>query len=408
MKENYLDKSITSGQKVYLIIAIMLVSTNLRPGITSVGPLLGIIREKLDLENWSIGMFAAIPLITFAIMAPLTPKIAVRLGNIRTAFIGLVILFVGISVRSVPLTTISFIGASLIGLGIAIINVLLPAIIKSRFPQKIGQLTSLYSTIMLFFAALSSGFSLPLAQMGLGWEWSLFFWSVLALIAIIALIPVYTLDDKVNDINVQKDKNEKVGKVEKNNLLKSPLAWNVTLFMGLQSYCFFAFVSWLPEILQSRGFSSITSGWLLSYSQFVGLFSTFLVPIVAGKYPNQQKIVGTVGLAFILGVSGIILGKSKFILVIAVTFIGVSAAASISLALVFFGMRTQNEQQASELSGMAQSIGYVFAALGPLVTGILYDWFSSWELPLTSIIIVIILMLITGLKSAENKRINIS
>ncbi|WP_373896213.1 CynX/NimT family MFS transporter [Virgibacillus sp. CBA3643] len=382
------------------LVAIIVIGFNLRPAITSVGPLLGTIRDQIGLENWSAGTITSLPLIAFAVVSPLAPKLGKRLGNERAVLLGLILLLAGIGIRSIPYTSPLFIGTAIIGAGIAVMNVLLPAVIKEKFPNKVGRMTSVYSTTMAIFAATASGLTVPLANgVGMGWELALLSWAVLAVIGII----VWTF--VVRQAPTPKEDQMELSNRSFNDsdLWKSPLAWQVTLFMGLQSFIFYVIVSWLPEIMQSFGFSVSAAGWMVAYAQFVGLPATFLAPVLAEKYSNQQGIVLVIGGGAAIGFTGLLFGGPLPLIFFWVTLIGVVFGGAISLSLAMLGMRARNGQQAGALSGMAQSIGYVFAAIGPLLIGLLFDITHARTAPLIAIIAVCLLMTLAGLGAGRNR-----
>lgn len=219
--------------RVLLFIGIIVVAFNLRPAITSIGPLIGIIRDDVGLSNWSVGLLTSLPLIAFAIMSPIVPRLANRYTNERIMMVGLILLAIGISARSISLISLLFAGTLFVGLGIAICNVLLPGVIKDKFPARVALMTSLYSTAMGIFAAAASGLSIPIATgMDLGWKFALLIWSLPAIIGI--FIWVYL------NKNNNKEKTEEINYINpsENRMWKSPLAWHVAAFMGLQSFYF--------------------------------------------------------------------------------------------------------------------------------------------------------------------------
>lgn len=386
--------------RLLFLIAIVFIGFNLRPAITSVGPVLGMIRDDIGLAHWSAGLITSLPLISFALMSPLAPKIGRRFGNSRAILLGLFLLSIGIGIRSVPYTPTLFVGTAIIGVGIAILNVLLPAVIKDKYPDKIGRMTGIYSTSMSIFAASASGLSVPLASsFGLGWELALFSWIMLAIIGIIIWI---TATKTKKDPSNQHPKTFSPTPREL-NLWKAPLAWQVTLFMGFQSLLFYAMISWLPEILQSLGFSIVAAGWLVSYAQFIGLPFTFLTPILAERFSNQQGIVLAIGAFTTAGFTGLLFAGPKPLVFLWVTMIGLALGGAISLALTLLGMRSRNAEQAGVLSGMAQSVGYLLAAIGPLFIGVLFDITHTWQLPLIFLVVTCILMTVAGIGAGRNK-----
>lgn len=382
-----------------LLAGIVFVSVNLRPGITSVGPLMGIIRDDIGLANWSIGFLTGLPLVAFAFASPMVPGLGKRFTNERAMIIGLIILFFGIMIRSISLLFFLFAGTLLVGLGIAICNVLLPGVVKEKYPQKVALMTAVYSTVMASFAAVASGFSIPLAQ-GLEWGWqlSLFFWTIPVIIAICIWIYI----SKKNP--TEKRVNMKYVSSRDGRIWRSKLAWQVALYMGLQSSLFYIVISWLPEILIGHyGTSIATGGWLLSYTQFVGIPASFFVPIIAGQLYSQRIIVAGLGICSLAGFSGLLFGNSFLMLILSTTLIGIVLNGNFALALTLLGLRAKNSRIASELSGMAQSIGYLLAAIGPVSFGLLFDITKSWETPLTVLIVITVLVIIFGFAAGQNK-----
>lgn len=388
--------------KIYawmVIVGIIFVAFNLRPGITSVGPLFGMIREDLSLANWSAGLLTSLPLLAFAIISPIAPALGRRISNERAILVGLLVLVIGIGIRSFAIIFFVFIGTILVGLGIAICNVLLPGFIKEKFPLKVALMTGVYSTLMSVFAASASGFSIPLAvNLKLGWQMALAVWMIPAIIAI--FIWTYLSRKKVENNQVEI---RYISPGGKGKMWRSPLAWQIALFMGLQSTMFYVTISWLPEILTAYGVNITTAGWLVSIAQFVGLPASFIVPIIAGKFASQRVLIITLGTMMITGFSGLLIGSSMISLMICIVLIGLSLSGNFALALTFLGLRAKDASDAAELSGMAQSVGYLLAAVGPVMVGLLYDLTNNWSIPLIALICNASIMLIFGVLAARNK-----
>ncbi|WP_226035797.1 CynX/NimT family MFS transporter [Aquibacillus saliphilus] len=383
-------------KQLMLAIGVIIIAFNLRPAITSVGPLIGIIRDDLGLANWSAGLITSLPLLAFAVMSPIAPKLGNKLGNERTMLLGLILLLLGISIRSIAFTATLYVGTIFVGLGVAVCNVLLPGFIKDKFPHRLGLMTSIYTTSMSLLAATASGLSIPLANgFGMGWQKALLFWATLAVIGITIWIYLIKSQKSSNELDLFETSGFR--------LLRSPLAWQVTAFMGLQSFLFYTTVSWLPEILHSYGFDMETAGWLLSFMMFISLPATFLAPILANKFQNQHGIILVIGLCALFGYGGLLIDGPFPIMILSIILIGFALGASISLALAMLGMRTSNARQAAELSGMAQSFGYLLAAIGPILIGLLFDATYSWTTPLITILVVSLLMLVFGLGASRNK-----
>lgn len=381
-----------------LISGIIFVSFNLRPGITSVGPLMGMIRDDFGLVNWSTAFLTSLPLLAFTVMSPIVPSLGNRYSNERIILFGLLLLIAGIGVRSFSVVSLLFIGTVCIGLGIAICNVLLPGVIKEHFPTKVALMTSIYSTTMGVFAAIASGVSIPVAVgMGWGWKTALLIWVIPAILAAI----IWTYLSKT--ANANRDTGLKYITKSDGRIWKSPLAWQVALYMGLQSSLFYITITWLPEILYDFGVERNTAGWLLSYTQMIGMPASLTVPIIAGKLKSQASLVVVLSSSAIIGYTGLLIGNSLPIMIISTTLIGITLGGSFALALTFIAIRARNAKHAAYLSGMAQSIGYLIAACGPVFIGFLYDVTHAWTYPLITLIGIAVLVLVFGLQAGQDR-----
>ncbi|WP_419955406.1 CynX/NimT family MFS transporter [Neobacillus niacini] len=393
------SKANTKSTYIYFFIAgIVLIAFNLRPAITSLGPLVGMIQEDVGLAHWSAGLLMSLPLLVFAFMSPLVPKIANRLTNELTLIIGLTSLLIGIAIRSIPMTFFLFTGTLLAGLGIAIGNVLLPAVVKDKFPEKFGLMTSVYSTSMGLVASLASGISVPLAvNANLGWQGAQIVWTIPVVVAI--LVWIFLRKYNLKDSRALQPKKASAAK----GMWRTPLAWQIAIFMGFQSFLFYVTISWLPEILHSHGISLETAGWLLSFTQLVGLPASFFIPVLAGRAQSQVKLAFMLGMCSIVGYSGLLLGSSYPMLIVSIALIGFALGGAFPLALSYIGLRARNANQAAELSGMTQSTGYILAAVGPLFIGYLYDMAHSWTIPIITLIGVSVVVIVFGMLSGRNR-----
>lgn len=388
-----------SDRNILLLIGIIIIAVNLRPGMTSVGPLLGIIRDDLQLANWSVALLTSLPLLAFAFISPLVPRLGRSLSNERAMILGLLLLMLGIFIRSTTLIILLFTGTILVGLGIAICNVLLPGVVKENFPLKVGLMTSVYSTTMGIFAAISSGLSVPFASgLNWGWERSLAFWMLPALLGVLIWGFLSRENKGANDVEMRYVSSDNF------KIWRSPLAWQVALYMGLQSTVFYVSVSWLPEIFHSNGIDLSKAGWLLSYTQLIGMPVSFIVPVLAGRMRSQQVIVLLLGLFSMTGLAGLLFfGQNYILLLISTTFLGISLGGTFALALTYLGIRAKNAEDAAELSGMAQSVGYTCAALGPVLIGLIFDLTNNWTFPLVVLLIISSLVILFGLGAGRDR-----
>ena len=290
-----------------------------------------------------------------------------------------------------------FSGTILFGIGIAFGNVLLPSLTKEYFPTNSGLITSLYSAVMAIGASLAAGISVPLStSFGLGWRGTLAVWAVLAVIAFFIWLPQVSKFKKAHQI----------GNYFKSMrfLVRRSLAWNIALFMGLQSMIFYIILAWLPEILQSRGFDAHFSGWMLSLSQATGIAGSVIIPLWASKMKNQKKIVFILYLFEIAGLTGLLFSQGDFV-ILWVSFIGFVLGGCFGLALLFIVLRSKDTATTTELSGFAQSIGYLVAATGPIIFGKIFDLTNSWTYPLLLLLVIASVKLYAGLGAGSEEKI---
>ncbi|MEJ8547509.1 CynX/NimT family MFS transporter [Brevibacillus borstelensis] len=379
-----------------LALGIILVATNLRAPITAVGPIIGEIRDHTGITNTVAGLLTTLPLLAFALLSPLAPKISRSLGPEQTILYSLIVLLTGILLRSMHSVWLLFFGTALLGLAIAIGNVLIPSLIKRDFPQKIGVMTGAYSVGMNLFAAIASGVSIPIAHaLSSGWRGSLICWALLAFLALLVWIPQLRKGLRTA-IPARAGAGPTAGSV-----WKSSLAWKVTLFMGMQSLVFYVGIAWIPQILQDQGVSPSAAGWMLFLMQFVSLPGSFLMPVLAGRASNQRLLVAfTTGL-MILGYAGLLAGHTV-LMPLWIVLIGIAGGSCFSLAVMFFALRTRSAAESAELSGMAQSVGYLLAALGPTLFGFIHDVTNGWTIPIFLLLVVSSLLLLVGLGAGKN------
>ncbi|MEW2922615.1 MFS transporter [Muricauda sp. ANG21] len=376
-----------------LLAGILLIALNLRPALASVGPLVSDIQASTGLSNGLLGLLTTLPLIAFGIISTLTPLVTRRLGMGWTLFSAMALLALGIVIRSLgPIFTL-YLGTLLIGVAIAFGNVMLPSLTKRNFSENSGLITSLYSSVMAIGAALAAGLSVPLAtQHNLEWQGSLAVWAVCAFLAALLWLPQVTRLKRTPPSN-----NSSMGL---KSLVKSKLAWQVALFMGLQSLTFYVILAWLPSIIQDRGHGANYAGWMLSLSQATGILGSLLIPVLAGRRRDQRSIVLFLAGIEVIGLVGLIV-PSLGLVWLWVSLIGFVLGGTFGLSLLFLVLRSRDSDEATSLSGMAQSIGYIIAATGPSLFGAIIDVIGSWTPALTVLFVIAILKFFMGMGAAK-------
>ncbi|HEX8259252.1 MAG TPA: MFS transporter [Rubrobacteraceae bacterium] len=381
-----------------LVLAIVLLAANLRPALTSVAPLIGQIRTDTGVSNGVAGLLTGLPLLAFAVLSPIAPRLARRFDMERVLLASLLVLAVGILLRSAGVVAALFLGTAILGAAIAVGNVLLPSLVKREFPERTGLMTSTYTTALAVSAAIAAGASFPIAyQVDIGWRGSLALWALLALVAAVAWFPQIRSADPAN---ASTGTSRGV-----TGLWGSVLAWQVTLFMGLQSLGYYVVLTWLPEILQEEvGVSASQAGWMLALAQVVVIPAMFIAPVLADRRPSQYSVVVVAVTLTGVGTLGLLVAASTAT-VLWIVLLGLGQGACFSLALTFFALRAPDSAHAAALSGMAQSIGYLLAAGGPFLFGLLRDATHAWTAPLTLLVAVTVCLLITGLGAARDAHV---
>ncbi|MFB2120513.1 CynX/NimT family MFS transporter [Parapedobacter sp. 2B3] len=387
--------------KFILLIGIILVATNLRAPITSVGPVVPQIQEALDLSNTLAGLITTIPLLAFAMLSPIAPKLADRWRIETLLWAAIWAIGFGLLIRASSNTALLFSGAALVGCGIAFGNVLVPPFIKQRFPKKIGLVTGIYSVAMNITASLASGFSIAIGHWtGHGWKGSIGLWLVFSVVGIVFWAP--QLNRSSSDASADRSvANRQTG----TSMLRSRLAWYITLFMGLQSLLFYCSVAWLPVVLQDWGMAAETSGWVLSFIQFTQLPIMFVGPIIIGRMKDHKPLVWFIGSTLALSLLLIIGWRTQFIIPAVILF-GLGTGLAFSLVMMWFVLRTRTTREAARISGMSQSFGYALAAAGPPLFGAIYDWVGNWETPFLLLAAATVVLYITGMKVAKPQLID--
>lgn len=390
-------KILFSSSTILFVIAVIFLAATLRTPLTGVGPIISYIQEGLGISNALAGFLTTIPLLAFAIVSPFAPRIARRFGIEQTLFYSVILLTTGIILRSLGTTSLLILGTILIGVAISFGNVLIPSYFKLRYPFHIGLLTGIYTVSMNISSGIAIGISQPIAATpSFGWQGALGFSIIFTIIALITWIPLLR-GEKVDLSSLSNTKGS-----ESTKLWKSPLAWAIAVSMGLQSTLFYCTAAWLPEILISQGLSATNAGLMTSVMQYAQIPMTFLIPIIAEKFSSQRPIVGLFTSLYVIGFAGVLFEWTDF-MVFWMICIGLAGGASFGLIVMFFTLRTKTGYEAAQISGFAQSVGYLLAAVGPVLFGYLRDATHSWYVPNILFIVISIVLFIFAFISAKDR-----
>ncbi len=388
-----------------LLVGVLLIGANLRTAITSVGPLLGDIRVDLGIGGAVASILISLPLIAFALVSPLAPVIARRMGVERALGASLAVLAAAIVLRSIPLPGLIWVGTAALGVAIAVMNVLLPALIKQDYPHQIGMMTGLYSVAQSALAALAAGLAVPIAGATSGWRIALGVWAGLALVGLAVFVPQIRARDRVRP-PAHDDVAKAAACIPSGSsaaLWRSALAWQVAVFMGLQSVLYYVVITWWPAIEHSEGVSVDVAGWHQFAFQAVGIAGNMVTAVLVQRMRDQRAIIAGLAILGAAAAAGQLLLPA--IPLLWVILAGASAGGSIVVALSLFGLRTGNHVQAAALSGMAQSVGYLLAAFGPVAIGWLHDVTGAWRLGLIVLLAATLAQLVVGVLAGRDRQL---
>jgi MFS transporter, CP family, cyanate transporter len=376
------------------VTGVVLVALNMRTAVAEIPPVL----PDLGLSSAGQSVLAAVPVICFGLAALGAPSLRAWLGEERGLLVALVLLLAGILVRAAwPESAGLFGGTVLAGCSIAVMNVLVPSLVRRRCPGHVGLMMGVYTTALVGGGSVAAATTVPLRDAAGGsLHVALGIWAIPVVIGIVAWLPqrghgappaVPGARDAIRA------------------LARSPVAWYVTAFMGLQSLLYFAPLSWLPAIHRDQGIDPATAGVLLSTMNLISIPTTFIAPVLAHKMRDQrQAVAGCVALTAI-GLAGVMLAPSSTALVW-VVIMGLGQGGALSLALLMIVLRAGDDNTAARLSSMAQGFGYLLAATGPLLMGLLHAATGDWTVPLLALLALCAVELAAGLAAGRAREVH--
>lgn len=359
-------------------MSLVLIAFNLRPLFSSASALLPEIIAQTGLSSFGAGVLTTLPVVCLGVFAPIAPRLAQRIGAERTLLGVLLLLALGTALRGFSSLPLLFIGTALAGACIAIGNVLLPGLVKRDFASRTGMMTGLYTMALCAGAASAAGVTAPL-QHAFGGSWSLALgaWAAPALVVALIWFP---------HAFFRKVRTKHAGfRVE--GLWRDRLAWQVTLFMGLQSSLAYCIFGWLSPILRDRGMDGVTAGVVVSVSIMAQVITCLGVPSVAVRCKDQRLVSVTLVAFALVGLLGMLFAPLSGVWLWAVIQ-GIGQGGLIALAMTIIVLRSPDSHIASHLSGMAQCIGYMLAAIGPLLVGLIHKLTDSYSA--TSVLFVLL------------------
>ncbi len=369
--------------------ALIFVAANLRITIAALPPVLSQVQRQTGLSSAGGGLLNAMPVFCFGLFAFAAPRLLRRFGMGWLLLFTMAAVAVGSAIRIAPPLAALFGGTILIGAGVGIGNVLVPGVIKRDFGTRSVSMLGFYALALCIGGAVSAGLTVPLQHLtGLGWREVVGFWGVFALLALALWLPYARRENRI----APAQQPEPI-----RGLWRDSTAWAVTLFMGLQSFGFYALLTWLPTLFENQGASSATAGWLLSFSMFPSTFAALVTPGLRQHLSRPVVMVFLVVVAYVIALVGLISDPLFAGGYLWMTLMGLAQGASLAIALGYIVARSRDTHQAAALSTMSQGVGYLIAGAGPLILGAVHGITGTWTVPLIILIVIMAPLLACGI-----------
>jgi len=359
----------------WAVLGVVVVAVNLRPAVVAFGPVLGQVQSDTGLSDVGLSVITALPVACFGAGGLLAGRLIRRRGTPASIVLALLVLALGSLVRTLPGVPSLVAGTVVAASGIAVLNVALPVAVKSFFPTSFGRMTGVYSTVLGVAAAAAAALAVPIST-SWGWRASLGVWALPAVLG--ALVWRSGVPQSGSGGGPRKaPQRAPLGTRGMRVLLHDAVAWQVTGFLGLQSLTYYSVLTWLPQIHRSQGISVDQAGVLLAILTALGIPAALVVPSITLRVRRPALIGAVLSGSTILGLTGLLVAPSAPPILWA-ALLGVGLGGNFPLALTFLSARTRDAHDAAALSSMAQGVGYLIAATGPLAVGALRGATGSW------------------------------
>ena len=374
-------------QSLFFVLGIVLIGTVLRSPFTALPTILGDIAQGLGVEVSSLGILTSLPLLMFALFSAFASRLAQKIGLEHLFTYCLLLLTVGSVIRIFNLPLL-YLGTLIIGASIAIFNVLLPSMIQANQPQKISLLTTLYVTAMGISTAIASYLSVPITQAS-SWKGLILVLSFLCLVTLLVWLPNHRHNHRLES---QKEKQVK------ENILKSKDVWAIIIFGGLQSLLFYTSMTWLPTMAVSAGISNSDAALLASIFSLISIPFSMTVPSLTTRLSDGHRriMLAIISIAGMMGIAMLLYPANNFLYWLVVhLLIGTACSALFPYLMVCFSLKTSSPEKTAQLSGLAQTGGYILAAFGPALFGYSFELFQSWIPAVLALLVIDIIMTVS-------------
>ncbi|MBN3964343.1 cyanate transporter [Pseudomonas gregormendelii] len=373
----------TARPALLLMFAIVLVALNLRPSMAAIGPLLSAIRGDIELSFSLASLLTMLPVMAMGVAMFFGIRVSQRLGEQRTVVLSLLIIGVATASRLFLDSAAELIlSAVLAGVGIALIQALMPALIKSRFRDNVALCMGLYVTSIMGGAAIAAAFA-PLVMIRTGsWRVGLAVWAALAVVALIFWMAQPAQQSLIESKSTTRQ-----------SFFNNSRAWLLAIFFGLGTASYTCVLAWLAPYYLEKGWSEQDAGLLLGFLTAMEVLSGLAI----ANRSRDRRLVLVVLLGLIMaGFCGLILSPQHLSLMWP-CLLGLGIGGLFPMSLIVSMDHLDNPQRAGSLTAFVQGIGYLIAGVSPLLAGMIRDHLGSFEWAwwaLTAVVALMILMVL--------------
>lgn len=382
---------LTAAQAL-LLVAVLVVAANLRGPLAAVGPVIGELTADLGLTPAGAGLLTGLPILCFALAAPLASGIIGRFGVGLSVAGALVLLVAGTALRSAAGVSAAIAGTILIGLAITAGNIAIPVVTRRDFPLLIAGVTGASTAAMNLGAMATTAFTAPVAA-DHGWRWGLAVWGVPAVVALalwlvagrirrsraraLALASPGTPSGPRHVPDLEPEPTTPV--------LRRSFVWALAIVFAIQSFGYYGMSTWLPQVLGDvLGMDTAAAGGAAAPFQAAAVVSALAVPLFLGRGVTARFVFLTLIALWLMLPLGTLGAPAAW--PVWVTAAGLAQGGLFTVVMAVVLQRAASVADARRSSAAVQAIGYILAATGPSAIGAIYGSSGGWGAPMVTLV----------------------
>lgn len=380
--------------RLLVLLGIVVLAFNLRPAAVSIGPVLDELSDALHMNGAQTGLLTSLPVLSFATVGALAPRLARLIGLHRVTMLALLLVSGGLWARTQVDDAAAFLLLSFVALaGMAVANVLMPSLVKLHFPTRVGLLTAVYSTALAVGLTSASVLTVPISEHGdgpLDWRRGLLVWSFTALIAALPWISLIRHDRRDTGPSTP---------ISTGAVARTRIGLLMALFFGLQSLQAYSIFGWIAQVFRDEGYSAHDAGLLLGVVTAISIPFSFVIPPLTARSSRPWVLLSAVMACYPVAYLGLILAPGTVPWLWA-AILG-TGTCTFPFILTLIGLRARTPAGTAALSGFTQSAGYLIAVVGPFAVGALHDASDGWTVPLLALLALCVPQYVVGLLAAR-------